>query len=90
MKLDRALRFLENVKIQAECVPMRRFAGSTGRCAQGEWFLLLVSGLLGFNLEDLEMVNVKWKLELGVWTGISDKEGDLMGFHGKEFWGDGN
>src|ERR1700755_2554876 len=35
-KLQRALQFLENVKEQKEAVPMRRYAGSTGRCAQGE------------------------------------------------------
>ena len=34
-KLQRALAFLENVKEHKECVPMRRYAGSTGRCAQG-------------------------------------------------------
>jgi hypothetical protein len=34
-KLDRALKFLENVKEHKEAVPMRRYAGSTGRCAQG-------------------------------------------------------
>merc|ERR1711881_739970 len=30
-KLDRALKFLENVKEHKEAVPMRRYAGSTGR-----------------------------------------------------------
>jgi large subunit ribosomal protein L17e len=34
-KLQRALAFLKNVKEHKECVPMRRYAGSTGRCAQG-------------------------------------------------------
>jgi large subunit ribosomal protein L17e len=34
-KLDRALQFLENVKEHKEAVPMRRYAGSTGRTAQG-------------------------------------------------------
>jgi large subunit ribosomal protein L17e len=34
-KLDRALAFLENVKEHKEAVPMRRYAGSTGRAAQG-------------------------------------------------------
>lgn len=37
MKLQRALTFLNNVTEKAEAVPMRRYAGSTGRCAQGEW-----------------------------------------------------
>lgn len=37
MKLQRALTFLTNVTEKAEAVPMRRYAGSTGRCAQGEW-----------------------------------------------------
>jgi len=36
MKLQRALRFLENVINKKEAVPMRRYSGSTGRCAQGE------------------------------------------------------
>ncbi|KAI9932047.1 60S ribosomal protein L17 [Aspergillus wentii] len=36
MKLQRALTFLENVTAKAEAVPMRRYAGSTGRCAQGK------------------------------------------------------
>jgi large subunit ribosomal protein L17e len=35
-KLDRALQFLENVKEHKEAVPMRRYAGGTGRTAQGE------------------------------------------------------
>ena len=39
MKLQRALTFLDNVTNKLEAVPMRRFAGSTGRCAQGEWLL---------------------------------------------------
>lgn len=34
-KLQRAVAFLENVKEHKEAVPMRRYAGSTGRCAQG-------------------------------------------------------
>jgi large subunit ribosomal protein L17e len=34
-KLERALQFLENVKEKKEAVPMRRYAGSTGRTAQG-------------------------------------------------------
>lgn len=34
-KLGRALTYLENVKGHAEAVPMRRYAGSTGRTAQG-------------------------------------------------------
>lgn len=34
-KLQRAVTFLENVKEHKEAVPMRRYAGSTGRTAQG-------------------------------------------------------
>jgi ribosomal protein L22 len=34
-KLQRAVAFLENVKEHKEAVPMRRYAGSTGRTAQG-------------------------------------------------------
>ncbi|TPX17000.1 uncharacterized protein E0L32_012346 [Thyridium curvatum] len=34
-KLQRAVKFLENVQEKKEAVPMRRYAGSTGRCAQG-------------------------------------------------------
>ncbi|KAI1436033.1 60S ribosomal protein L17 [Xylaria sp. CBS 124048] len=37
-KLVRAVKFLENVKEKTEAVPMRRFAGSTGRTAQGKQF----------------------------------------------------
>lgn len=36
MKLERALKFLDNVQNKAEVVPMRRYAGGTGRAAQGE------------------------------------------------------
>lgn len=38
MKLQRALTYLENVKEHKEAVPMRRYAGGTGRCAQGKQF----------------------------------------------------
>lgn len=38
MKLNRAITFLENVKEHKEAVPMRRYAGSTGRTAQGKQF----------------------------------------------------
>ncbi|KAK6814694.1 D-Mandelate Dehydrogenase-like dehydrogenase [Aspergillus parasiticus SU-1] len=38
MKLQRALTFLDNVTNKLEAVPFRRFAGSTGRCAQGKQF----------------------------------------------------
>jgi len=34
-KLERALQFLENVREHKEAVPLRRYAGSVGRCAQG-------------------------------------------------------
>jgi large subunit ribosomal protein L17e len=34
-KLERALQYLENVKNHLEAVPMRRYAGSTGRTGQG-------------------------------------------------------
>ncbi|KAL1628240.1 60S ribosomal protein L17B [Diplodia seriata] len=37
-KLERALKYLENVQEKSEAVPMRRYAGSTGRCAQGKQF----------------------------------------------------
>jgi len=37
-KLDRAVKYLENVLEHKEAVPMRRYAGSTGRCAQGKAF----------------------------------------------------
>lgn len=38
-KLQRALVYLENVINHKEAVPMRRYAGSTGRTAQGEFTL---------------------------------------------------
>ncbi|KXL41884.1 hypothetical protein M433DRAFT_146192 [Acidomyces richmondensis BFW] len=37
-KLSRAVSYLENVKEHREAVPMRRYAGSTGRTAQGKQF----------------------------------------------------
>ncbi|CRK45448.1 hypothetical protein BN1723_006614, partial [Verticillium longisporum] len=37
-KLERALTFLENVRTKTEAVPMRGYAGSTGRTAQGKQF----------------------------------------------------
>ncbi|EEH15908.1 60S ribosomal protein L17 [Paracoccidioides brasiliensis Pb03] len=37
-KLQRAVAYLENVMAHKEAVPMRRYAGSTGRCAQGKQF----------------------------------------------------
>ncbi|OCL14780.1 60S ribosomal protein L17 [Glonium stellatum] len=37
-KLQRAVAYLENVMEHKEAVPMRRYAGSTGRCAQGKQF----------------------------------------------------
>ncbi|KAI0407497.1 60S ribosomal protein L17 [Xylaria palmicola] len=37
-KLTRAVKFLENVREKSEAVPMRRYAGSTGRTAQGKQF----------------------------------------------------
>ncbi|KAI9825536.1 MAG: 60S ribosomal protein L17 [Sarea resinae] len=35
-KVDRAIAYLENVIAHKEAVPMRRYAGSTGRTAQGK------------------------------------------------------
>ncbi|KAK5077650.1 60S ribosomal protein L17B [Exophiala xenobiotica] len=37
-KLDRALKYLENVQELKEVVPMRRYAGGVGRSAQGKNF----------------------------------------------------
>ncbi len=34
-KLERALTYLGNVMAKTEAIPMRRYAGSTGRTAQG-------------------------------------------------------
>ena len=37
-KYDRAIEYLENVREMKEAIPMRRYAGSTGRSAQGmQW-----------------------------------------------------
>lgn len=36
MKLNKALTYLENVTKKSMAIPMRRYAGSTGRTAQGE------------------------------------------------------
>ena len=41
-RLERALTFLNNVLEHKEAVPMRRYAGSTGRTAQGECCEILV------------------------------------------------
>lgn len=38
MKLHRAVAYLEAVKTHKEAVPMRRYAGGTGRTAQGKQF----------------------------------------------------
>lgn len=38
-KLERAVKFLENVQEHKEAVAMRRFAGGTGRAAQGTLYL---------------------------------------------------
>ncbi|KAJ5391492.1 2-hydroxyacid dehydrogenase [Penicillium cosmopolitanum] len=38
MKLDKALTYLENVTKKSMAIPMRRYAGSTGRTAQGKQF----------------------------------------------------
>lgn len=38
LKVSRAITFLENVKSHKECVPFRRFAGSTGRTGQAKQF----------------------------------------------------
>ncbi|KHJ34041.1 putative 60s ribosomal protein l17 [Erysiphe necator] len=37
-KLQRAVKFLQNVQEKTEAVPMRRYAGGTGRAAQGKQF----------------------------------------------------
>ncbi|KAF2735632.1 60S ribosomal protein L17 [Polyplosphaeria fusca] len=37
-KFDRAVTYLENVLEKKQAIPMRRYAGSTGRCAQGKEF----------------------------------------------------
>merc|ERR1711964_153188 len=37
-KLQRAVKFLENVQEHKEAVPMRRYAGGTGRASQGKQF----------------------------------------------------
>ena len=36
MNLKKALKFLEDVKEQKQCVPFRRFNGGVGRCAQAK------------------------------------------------------
>jgi len=35
-KFERAVQYLENVREHKEAIPMRRYASSTGRTAQGE------------------------------------------------------
>lgn len=37
MRLDRAVKYLENVQELKEAIPFRRFAGGIGRSAQGEF-----------------------------------------------------
>ncbi|KAF2430958.1 60S ribosomal protein L17 [Tothia fuscella] len=37
-KLPRAIQYLENVREHKEAIPMRRYAGSTGRTGQGKQF----------------------------------------------------
>jgi ribosomal protein L22 len=55
-KLQRAVTFLENVKEHKEAVPMRRYAGSTGRTAQGTTRQILPQ--LAMDLEKLG--DLKW------------------------------
>ena len=38
-KLERAVKFLENVQEHKEAVAMRRYAGGTGRAAQGTFII---------------------------------------------------
>lgn len=48
-KLQRAQKFLENVTEKKEAVPMRRYAGSTGRSAQGTILAVRELGVMGMD-----------------------------------------
>jgi ribosomal protein L22 len=56
-KVDRALKYLENVQELKEVVPMRRYAGGTGRSAQGEFRIKHTLQVLF--LDHVEMHNVE-------------------------------
>jgi len=61
-RLERALTFLGNVIEHKEAVPMRRYAGSTGRTAQGEWARFFFVGdakELGTVLEHLRRLRLE-------------------------------
>jgi len=79
MKLSRAIAYLENVKGHREAVPMRRYAGSTGRCAQGRFLesfhapLCIEIGPVG-NFEVHEMAG-SVEATMGCWSGGGGIEG---------------
>jgi len=70
-KLQRALTFLQNVIDKKEAVPMRRYAGSTGRTAQGTNRNLAIPLRA---LEDLEEV-VKGGMRRMMWIKTQCKRG---------------
>jgi len=39
MQLQRAVKYLENVREKKEAIPFRRYNGSMGRTGQGTWLL---------------------------------------------------
>lgn len=93
MKLERALTFLENVTNKAEAVPMRRYAGSTGRTAQGEWIWFSLSILSSWETENLNIRFSPWCWSrIGVYWKRGSKEAKKtligvvdIGVHQKSF-----
>jgi large subunit ribosomal protein L17e len=55
-KLERALTYLGNVLEHKEAIPMRRYAGGTGRTAQGEFPMFAIQRMHG-----------KRRVQLGYW-----------------------
>lgn len=82
MKLQKALTYLDNVTKKSMAVPMRRYAGSTGRTAQGKcpreiftrWIRLVATvsrGHVGGNWSDIDeyfdCVDVQKALRVEFW-----------------------
>lgn len=55
-KLERAVKFLENVKEKKEAVAFRRYAGGIGRAAQGTLEAILAEALQRLTLKDRKAI----------------------------------
>lgn len=93
MKLQKALTYLDNVTKKSMAVPMRRYAGSTGRTAQGKcpreiftrWIRLVATvsrGYVGGNWSDIDEyfdgVDVQKALCVDLWGVLWAFRGDTV------------